>query len=417
MTGERRSAVVLAAIALATSVGCASRPKEPAIVHEPTSSPAPSAVATAPGGPWPALALTEAWAGVDQPLGLTGAGDGSERVFILEKTGRVRVARGGRLLAEPYLDLSGEVSADSERGLLGLAFSPDFERTGRFYVNYTDRSGSTVVERFAVPDPGADSAAGARRGVLLRIGQPYPNHNGGCLAFGPDRMLYVGTGDGGGAGDPDGNAQDLGSLLGKLLRLDVGEAGARLAEGEAYRVPGDNPFAPASSRGTPGARPEIWAYGLRNPWRFSFDRATGDLWIGDVGQSAWEEIDLQRAGSVGGQNYGWDRFEASHPYPPGATQDPSGLVAPVVEYGHSAGRSVTGGVVYRGVAHPALAGIYLYGDFVTGRVWGLRSAQDGEWETRELLATSLSISSFGQDDSGEVYLCDLRGKVFRLTAR
>lgn len=343
--------------------------------------------------------------GFSQPLFVTGAGDGSGRLFVVEKTGRVMIVREGKRLEQPLLDLSGAVSTESERGLLGLAFPPDFLGTGVFYVDYTDRNGDTVVSRLAAS---GDSARQDSEEILLRIAQPYSNHNGGMLAFGPDGYLYIGTGDGGSGGDPQSNGQSLDTLLGKLLRIDVSTRAAQAR----YGIPSDNPFIDRS-----GARPEIWALGLRNPWRFSFDRETGDLWIGDVGQNEYEEINLQPAGSVGGENYGWNLYEGTHRFRAGPNTPTAGLMMPVIEYDHSAGRSVTGGYVYRGESIRGLAGAYVYGDFASGRVWGVRGTRSRK-ESREFDDTAFAISSFGEDDEGELYLTDLSGgAVYRIVSK
>lgn len=343
--------------------------------------------------------------GFEQPLYVTGAGDGSGRLFVLEKTGSAWVVL-DRERAGVFLDLSERVSTDSEQGLLGMAFSPEFATDGMVFVSYTELDGTSVLSRFTVTGDAADVSSEKK---LLRVNQPYANHNGGMIAFGPDGYLYYGLGDGGGAGDPYGSGQDGGTLLGKLLRIDViGGAG----DPAGYVVPDDNPFVERAD-----VLSEIWALGLRNPWRFGFDRATGDLWIGDVGQDALEEIDLQAADSPGGENYGWNRFEATRPYPPGsATPDPAGFAMPIVEYGHDVGSSVTGGYVYRGAAEPELYGTYFYADFSTGRIWGLQVSGGGA-ETRELLDTDLMIASFGEDDDGELYVADFNGGVYRVIAQ
>ena len=341
--------------------------------------------------------------GLDRPLGLVDAGDGSGRLFVLEQAGRVLILDGGELRATPFLDLTGRVSCCGERGLLGLAFHPDYDRTGELFVAYTDTRGDSVVSRFAVSQDPNRADAGSELEVLT-VAQPFANHNGGHLAFGPDGFLYVGLGDGGGGGDPQNNAQQLDTLLGKILRLDVG--------GRPFAVPPDNPFA-----GSAGARPEIWAYGLRNPWRFTFDRRTGDLWIGDVGQDRREEIDFQPASSGGGENYGWRRLEGSLCFEPPAGCDDGSTVAPVLEYDHGQGCSVTGGFRYRGPSAPGLIGIYLFGDFCSGRIWGASRSGDGGWSAVELADTNLSIASFGEDARGEVYVVDLGGAVYRVTSR
>jgi glucose/arabinose dehydrogenase len=289
--------------------------------------------------------------------------------------------------------------------LLSVAFPPDFETSQVFFVNFTDKGGNTVVSRFGML--GGDSPQGdpSSEKILLEIDQPAANHNGGQLQFGPDGNLYIGTGDGGSAGDPWGNAQNPDVHLGKMLRIDVGGDGD-------YRIPHDNPFLE-----WPNVRSEIWALGLRNPWRFSFDRATGDLYIADVGQNAYEEINFQPAYSTGGENYGWNTMEANHCFQPQNDCETTGLIRPVVEYDHSQGCSVTGGYVYRGENYPNLQGVYLFGDFCSGNIWGLRQTSSGEWEMALLLDSGLAISSFGQDAQGELYIADYRdGTVHRLLA-
>ncbi len=340
--------------------------------------------------------------GLTQPTGLAAPRDGSGRLFVLERGGRIWVLQHGRLGPEPFLDIRDRVgSRASEQGLLGLAFHPRFAQNGEFFVNYTDHQGNTVVARYRLPTPDAEQADPASEEVLLRVEQPYGNHNGGHLAFGPDGYLYIGLGDGGAAGDPEDRAQNLHTLLGKMLRLDVDA-------GPPYGIPPDNPWADGQD-----ARPEIWAWGLRNPWRYAFDRATGTLYIADVGQDAWEEVNVWPADRGGGANFGWDYFEGTHPYedtpPPGLE-----LVFPVVEYGHDQGCSVTGGEVYRGRALPEMTGVYVYGDFCTGRIWGLLPRGEG-WESRLLWETPFAISTFGLDEQGELYLADYRtGRVLQL---
>ncbi len=339
--------------------------------------------------------------GLNRPVYLTHAGDGSGRLFIVEQGGRIRLLKDGQLLERPFLDIRSLVSCCGERGLLSVAFHPRFSENGFFYVNYTDRRGDTVIARYQVSNnPDVATTRGAR--TLLTISQPFPNHNGGQLQFGPDGFLYIGTGDGGAAGDPRNNAQNLQSLLGKILRLDV-DAGQR------FGIPPDNPFV-----GQSGVREEIWAYGLRNPWRFSFDRQTGDLYIADVGQDRWEEIDYQPADSPGGENYGWRIMEGFHCFNPPSNCDQSGLTLPIHEYSHGEGCSVTGGYVYRGHEIPELVGVYLFGDFCSGTIWGLQQVEPGVWERVVLLHTELQLSSFGEDESGELYAIDLRGTVYRI---
>jgi glucose/arabinose dehydrogenase len=350
------------------------------------------------------VAWNVVWNGLESPIGLANAGDGSDRLFILEQPGRIRIYQDGSLVAAPFLDLTDRVSCCGERGLLGLAFHPRYAENGYFYVNYTTQAGdtlTTIIARFQVSgDPLRAESSSQKQ--LLRVTQPYANHNGGGLAFGPDGYLYIALGDGGSAGDPQGNAQSLDTLLGKLLRVDVDH-------GDPYAIPVDNPFAAG------GGLPEIWAYGLRNPWRFSFDRLTGDLYIGDVGQGEWEEIDYLPAGSPGGTNFGWDYYEGTQPYE-GMPPADLPLTMPVAEYPHGPDVSVTGGVVYRGEALPAWKGVYLYGDYASGRVRGLLPLPDGSWQNELLFELDALITSFGEDEAGEVYLTDYQGRLLRLDA-
>jgi len=347
--------------------------------------------------------------GLNKPLFLAHAGDGSGRKFIVSQAGTIQIWKGDQLLPQPFLDISDRISPQalgsgySERGLLGLAFHPHYAENGYFYVNYTDLDGNTVIARYQVSS-NPDQADPQSEVKLIQVQQPYPNHNGGMMVFGPDGYLYIGLGDGGSAGDPQGHAQSLDTLLGKILRIDVDG-------GTPYAIPPGNPFASV------GSKPEIWAYGLRNPWRFSFDASTGDLYIGDVGQDQWEEIDFQAAGSPGGENYGWNFREATHSYQ-GTPSAGLSLVEPVAEYSHADGCSVTGGVVYRGVNLPEWQGVYVYGDYCSGRVWGLLRGPDGTWQSQVLFETGLSISSFGSDESGEIYLTALgQGQLYQLQAK
>ncbi len=331
--------------------------------------------------------------GLTRPVDVQPADDGSGRLFIIEKPGYIRVYENGQLLDAPFLDITDRVNDNSnEMGLLGLTFHPDYEQNGYLYVNYTGSGGDTRISRFQasgnVADPNSET-------VLMFIEQPYPNHNGGGLDFGPDGYLYAGLGDGGLAGDPHKNGQNKTAMLGKILRINVDN-------GNPYSVPADNPFGN-----------EVWAYGLRNPWRISFDRATGDLWIGDVGQGAWEEIDYLPAGSQGGANFGWSIMEGNHGYD-GESQP--GLLLPAAEYSHSEGGcSVTGGYVYRG-AMPEWRGIYLYGDYCSGKVWGL-FLSNGSWQSQVIFETGITITSFGQDESGEIYLASDNGSVYILAKK
>jgi glucose/arabinose dehydrogenase len=335
---------------------------------------------------------------LQSPIDLQNAGD--RRLFIVEQRGVVRLLDETGLHDEPFLDIRDRVlDTGNEQGLLGLAFPPDFASNGWFYVDYTGGTGDTVIARFSIgSDPNrADPESEAR---LLKIDQPYPNHNGGRIVFGPDGYLYIGTGDGGSQGDPEGRAQNLDSLLGKILRLDVDGA-------ESYAIPPDNPFAAG------GGRPEIWASGLRNPWRFAFDSATGDLFTGDVGQDTWEEIDFLAAGSPVGANFGWNLREGLAGYNGGSS--PS-FTDPVAVYSHAEGGcSVTGGEVIRDPSLPEWQGIYLYGDFCSGLIWGLFRDASGAWQNRLLFDTGFQITSFGTGDDGAVYVLDRSGGVYRLT--
>jgi len=327
--------------------------------------------------------------GLQRPVDLQA--DGSGRLFVIEKVGRIRIIENDQLLESPFLDISDHVgSSSNEQGLLGLAFHPGYQENGRFFVNYTDTNGDTVIARFQVSnDPNVVDPNSEVK--LLGVDQPFANHNGGGLAFGPDGYFYIGLGDGGSQGDPNGNAQNTDVLLGKMLRLDVDAA-------EPYAVPADNPFGN-----------EVWAYGFRNPWRFSFDKSTADLYIGDVGQNQWEEIDFLAVGSPGGTNFGWDHREGAHDFEGGG---PEGMIDPVAEYSHpEGGCSVTGGYVYRG-SMPEWNGIYLYGDYCTGMIWGLIRSDSG-WQSQLLFDLDVNITSFGQDASGELYLVSDNGGIFR----
>ena len=344
--------------------------------------------------------------GLDHPVQVTHANDGSGRLFVVEQPGVIRIIQNGILLPDPFLDIKGRVLYGGERGLLGLAFPPNYASVGHFYVNYTRRpDGSTVVARFKAV---GNQAAADSEQPILTVAQPYANHNGGQLAFGPlDGYLYIGMGDGGSAGDPRNHAQDPATLLGKMLRIDV-ESGA-----SPYGIPPDNPFVGA---GDP--LDEIWALGLRNPWRFSFDRATGDLYIADVGQNAWEEISFQAAGTPGGLNFGWRCKEGNHDYNFSAECATRQLTDPIAEYGHDLGQSVTGGFVYRGSQFPALVGRYFYADYVQGQIWSiaLLGSDPARWSAPVLeLDTDLNISSLGEDEQGELYVVDYGGTVRRLT--
>ena len=339
--------------------------------------------------------------GVANITDIQNAADGSGRLFLVQQNGVVRTLRNGSVAAAAFLDMRGKTSAGGERGLLGLAFPPGFAQKQRFYVDYTDLNGDTVVAQYRMT-AGGETADAASEVILMKIAQPFANHNGGQVRFGPDGHLYIAMGDGGSGGDPMGNGQNLGVLLGKLLRIDVE------SEPGKVRIPADNPFVNRA-----GARGEIWAYGLRNPWRFSFDRATRDLWIADVGQNVYEEVNFQPAASRGGENYGWNQMEGTHCYETGCRMD--GLVLPVVEYTHAMGGcSVTGGFVYRGMGSPGMRGMYLYGDYCTGIIWALEK-RGGVWSNRQVLSSGFAITTFGEDEAGEIYVANGgAGTVFRI---
>jgi glucose/arabinose dehydrogenase len=324
--------------------------------------------------------------------------DGTGRLFILEQTGKVRIIQGGVLLASPFLDITNLLESGGEKGLLGLAFHPLYAQNGRFFVNYTRRvTGQlqTVIAEYHVSanDPNKADPTGT---ITLVIDQPFDNHNGGQLAFGSDTYLYIALGDGGSGGAPFGNGQDLGTLLGKLLRIDIDS-------GTPYVIPPDNPFI-----NNPSARGEIWAYGLRNPWRFSFDRTTRRLFAGDVGQDNYEEVDIINKG----RNYGWNIMEGRHCYPPPTQNcDKTGLTQPIAEYSHTEGEAIIGGYVYRGAAIPALRGIYVFGDYISGKIWGLRMVSPGTWQRLLLLSSGKFLSGFGQDAAGELYVLDYNNGI------
>jgi glucose/arabinose dehydrogenase len=340
-------------------------------------------------------------AGLHKPVYLTHAGDGSGRLFIVEQPGRISIVQDGERRLDPFLDIRDLVNDEStEQGLLGLAFSPDYANNGQFFIHYSDENGDTTIMRYSVSsDPNRADPDSAQ--LVLQVDQPYANHNGGDLVFGPDGYLYIGLGDGGSQGDPQGNGQNLNALLGKMLRIDVSQ--------EPYGIPPDNPFINRA-----GARPEVWAYGLRNPWRYSFDRETGDLYIADVGGNAYEEVNFQPASSHGGEDYGWNFLEGSHEF---RGQAPDGLILPIAEYSHEEGGcSITGGYVYRGPSLPGLNGVYFFGDYCSGYIWGLMRTAEGDWAKLNLWNTSFNISSFGEDEAGELYVMDHGGEVQQIVS-
>lgn len=349
--------------------------------------------------------IAEAFSGLSfsQPVEFCHAGDNSGRIFVAEKTGKIRVFLNDPQVqsSQVFLDLTSLVdSRSSEKGLLGLAFHPDYENNGFFYVNYTNQS-NTVIARYQANPANPGQALPDSAKVILTLAQPYPNHNGGRLDFGADGYLYIAAGDGGSAGDPQNNAQDRSNLLGKILRIDVDKTDV----GGAYGIPPDNPWAGNRE----GFREEIYAYGLRNPWKFSFDGERGWLWAADVGQNRLEEINIIEKGG----NYGWNIMEGSAFYQ-NSGNNKDGLSLPVWEYPHSLGNSITGGYVYYGTEIPGLGGAYIYGDFGSGAIWALW-LDDGQADNRILLQSDLNISSFGLDQENELYILDYRGKIYKLT--
>ncbi len=403
--GTRGPAAALTASATMAAELATAAPRPTELAQMTSPLPSAAATSTAPGQSV-RLGLKQVVDGLEHPTFATHAGDGTGRLFVVEKVGRIRIVVNGALQARPFLDIADRVgSSGNEQGLFSVAFHPHFRSNGQLFVDYTDRSGNTVVARLHVSsDLNVVDVSSAV--TLLTVDQPEANHNGGQLAFGPDGYLYIGLGDGGGAGDrhgEHGNGQNGAVLLGKILRIDV--------DGKApYAIPPDNPFV-----GKAGMRPEIWALGVRNPWRFSFDRATGDLYIADVGQDKWEEVDVQPTRSGGGQNYGWNTMEAAHCFDPAEGCTTSGLQAPVAEYSHDLGCSITGGYRYRGKSMPAFEAGYFFADYCSGRVWVLTAATGGAWTKKEVLQTSYGISSFGEDEVGELYLMDYdAGVLYRL---
>jgi glucose/arabinose dehydrogenase len=371
---------------------------------QPVSAPAPKTTVTHAQA-IPVVAPVTYAQGLTRPTTIAAPADTADkRLFVTEAQGTIRIiAANGTLAAQPLLDIKSKVLDDQgERGMLGLALHPDFKKNGFFYVNYIDKDSNTIISRWHVPaqtgvaDPNSEK-------VLIKVKQPYPNHNGGMLLFGPDGYLYAALGDGGSGGDPQNRAQNKNELFGKILRIDVNH-------GDPYAIPASNPF-----KGVASAKGEVWDFGLRNPWRFSFDRTTGDMLIGDVGQDKYEEIDFQKAGK-GGINFGWRCQEGLHDYNTDGCQPANKYTAPVIEYDHSDKRcSVTGGYIYRGTKYPAMAGKYFYADLCSGQLYyAVQSAS--KWQPTLAASTQLQISSFGQDSSGELYAADVKtGIIYRLT--
>ncbi|HEX5823889.1 MAG TPA: PQQ-dependent sugar dehydrogenase, partial [Candidatus Limnocylindrales bacterium] len=387
----------------------ASAGRSPTAAASGSVGPGPSVAAPAFDASRVAVDFETVAGGLAAPLAVVHAGDGSGRLFVAEQGGRIRIVRGGGLVDRPFLDIAGRVSSGGERGLLGVAFHPGFPDDPRVFVDYTDDNGDTRVSSFRVDPASPDHVDASTEQRLLFVKQPFSNHNGGAVVFGPDGYLYVSLGDGGSGGDPQGNGQSRTTLLGKILRIDIDKpSGDR-----AYGIPADNPYAD----GAGGRLPEIWLWGLRNPWRMTFDRLTGDLWIGDVGQGEWEEVDVQRAGAAGGTNFGWNRMEGSHCFSPSSGCEEPNLVLPQAEYGHDQGCTVIGGGVDRG-NQSLLAGGYLFADYCSGRVWAIDSSVDGPRAPTLVAETGHSFSAFGEDEAGEMYAVDISaGTLLRVTAR
>lgn len=328
---------------------------------------------------------------------------GDARLFVVEQGGTIRIINdANKPMDEPFLDISDKISSGGEMGLLGLAFHPDYKKNGFFYINYVDKDMNSTIARYHVSADANVADAGSAK-VLFTLKQPYPNHNGGALAFGPDGYLYAAFGDGGSAGDPENRAQDKSNYFGKILRVDVND-------GDAFKAPATNPFVHET-----GSKPEIWAYGLRNPWRISFDKTTGDLYIADVGQGELEEVNIQEAASKGGENYGWRCYEGKQPFKTDSCQDASKYTMPILEYDHKDGRcSVTGGYVYRGSRYPALTNKYFYGDFCSGQIF-YASKKGKEWSNVPVATTPYAISTFGEGNDGELYFADFQtGSIYHL---
>ena len=364
-----------------------------------TASTPPPATPPPPGG---SLALTTVVSGLSNPVGMERP-PGDNRFFVVEQRGTIRILENGALHSGNFLDIQSLVNFDGqEQGLLGITFHPNYSTNRRFYLNYTRDLGGkeTVIAEYQTSASDPSQADPTSERILIVENQPFANHKAGQLAFGPDGFLYIGLGDGGSGGDPLGNGQNLFTFLGKVLRIGVDPP---FASGLQYAIPTDNPFVGG------GGLPEIYAYGLRNPWRFSFEPGTGRLFVADVGQDSWEEIDILQKGG----NFGWNKTEGNHCYPPGSTCNMSGLVPPIVEYDHSEGIAVIGGYVYKGSAVPALANKYIFGD-LTGKIWSLTEAAANTWTRAQLLATNRMITSFGQDAAGEVYVVDYNGLILKL---
>jgi len=346
--------------------------------------------------------------GLSAPLGLEQPNDGTGRLFVVQQGGMVRIIQGGAVLPQAFLDITSKIIVQGEMGLLGLAFHPNYQQNRKFYVNYVRNSAGqfqSVIAEYTASAANANFADPAAERILLTVDQVnnFPNHKAGQLAFGPDGFLYFGLGDGGSAGDPLGHGQDTQTLLGKMMRIDVNAA----SPGLQYRIPSDNPFVFG------GGLPEIWAFGFRNPWRFSFDGATGRQFVADVGQDNFEQIDIVQKGG----NYGWNTMEGMHCFNPSTGCNMAGLALPIAEYSHAEGDAVIGGFVYHGASIPAMRGTYVFGDLDTGKIWNLTETTANTWNRTLLMQSGLTISSFGQDQAGELYVVDFNGKVFKIVAK
>ncbi len=370
------------------------------------------AIAVPSGSAATSVKLNPVVTGLRSPVALTDPDDGTSRLFVAEQGGRIRVIKNGSLLSKPFLDISRQASTGGERGLLGIAFHPNYRTNGKFYVNFTRASdGATAINEYRVSGSDPDVARKSSHRRIITIKQPASNHNGGSIAFGPDGYLYIGTGDGGGSGDPGNRAQRLTSLLGKMLRIDINGT----TKSKAYRIPRSNPYV-----GRPGKN-QIWSRGLRNPWGWSFDSVTTDLWIADVGQERYEEVNRSKASTSSksrgrGVNYGWRVMEGRHCYRPSSGCDKSGKVKPVVEYSHKQGCSVIGGYVYRGSDVPGLAARYVFGDFCSGKIWTIPRTASKPASKTLLVSTGRNITAFGQDRRGELYVLATNGTLYRIEA-
>lgn len=355
------------------------------------------------GGGTPQIALTQVVTGLSSPLDLQASPDNTNRLFVVEQGGRIKIIQNGAVAATPFLDISSKVTNSGEMGLLGLAFHPSYAQNRKFYVNYVRTNAGqrqTVIAEYLTTSTDANVADPNSERIMLVQNQPFDNHKGGQLAFGPDGFLYIGLGDGGSSGDPNGNGQNTQTLLGKMLRISVDPP---FATGKQYGIPGDNPFFAS------GGLPEIWAYGFRNPWRFSFDSSGGRLFVGDVGQNSFEEVDLVTKGA----NYGWNVMEGTHCFNPSTNCNQTGLTLPIHDYPRTDGTTVIGGYVYRGTAVTNLPGAYVFGDFGNGKIWMLQQ-NNSTWTRTDLLSSGKQISAFGRDSSGELYVVDITGSIFKI---